>query len=273
MKKIAYLLLILILIGYSVVNSKEREVSIIAHRGASGYAPELTMEALQLAVELGADYIEFDVHMTKDKVLVANHDVTVERTTNGVGKIQDLTVKQLKELDAGSWFNQTYPNHAKEQYANAKILTVEEIFKQFGETEKFVIEIKYPYLYPGIENKLIKLLEKYQLLEDKEKVIILSSSKESLKKIHQLNSEIKLGLLLLYKQEAKISYEELEELQKYVSIIIPNFNSLNEEYIRRVKNAGFQIFTYTVNTKETYYKLIYWGIDGIITDFPDIERF
>lgn len=265
-------ILLMFLVGYTMASS-ERQVTIIAHRGASGYAPENTLEAFRMASQLEADFIEFDVHLSKDGVLVVNHDVTVERTTNGVGKIQDLTVKQLKQLDAGTWFNQTYPNYAKDEYVNAKIVTVEEIFQQFGSSENFVIEIKYPYLYPGIEEKLLKLLEKYNLLEDKERVILLSSSKESLKKIYKLNPNIQLGLLFIYTQDANITYDELEELQKYVSIIVPNYNTLNEQYIRKVKNAGFQIYTYTVNDKHSFYKLIYWGIDGIITDFPNIDRF
>lgn len=272
MKKILFLILIIIFVGYTIGSSQGRYVTIIAHRGASGYAPENTMEAIQLARELNADFIEFDVHLTKDGVLVANHDVTVERTTNGVGKIQDLTIQQLKQLDAGSWFNQTFPNRAKEEYVNAKIATVEEIFQAFGTEEHFVIEIKYPYLYPGIEEKLIKMLEKYHLLEDRDKVILLSTSKESLKKLYKLNPNLKLGLLYIYTQDAKISYDELAELQQYISIIIPNYNKLNQEYIRRVKNAGFQIYTYTVNDKQTFYKLLYWGIDGVITDYPDIDR-
>lgn len=271
MKKILFLCFLIILVGCSIVSSKEREVIIIAHRGASGYAPENTIEAFKIAQQLNADFIEFDIHMTKDQVLVANHDVTVERTTNGVGKIQDLTVNELKKLDAGSWFNQTYPQLAKEEYVNGKILTVEEIFQQFGYIEKFVIEIKYPYLYPGIEEKLIKLLKKYNLLEEG-KVILLSANQECLKKLNKLAPELKLGLLFLYKNKANITYEEMEDLKKFVSIIVPNYNSLTEEYIRNVKNAGFEIYTYTVNSRETYDKLIYWGIDGIITDYPDIER-
>lgn len=85
----------------------------ISHRGASGHAPEHTISAYQLGEEMKGDYIEIDLQMTRDGTLIALHDTTVNRTTNGEGAVRDLTIEQIKELDAGSWFNERYPDLAK----------------------------------------------------------------------------------------------------------------------------------------------------------------
>lgn len=269
MKKALLIVLLLCFISLSIYASSERKVYIIAHRGASGFAPENTLAAFKLAQAYGSDYIEFDVQMTKDGELVAIHDVTVERTTNGVGKVQNLTVKQLKKLDAGSWFNQTYPNYAKKEYVKAEILTVEEIFQRFGAVESFLIELKYPYLYTGIEEKLVRLLQKYNLID---KTIVISSNKESLKKLYRLNGDLKLGLLLYFQKEETLTEEELQNLQDYIDVIIPNYKMIDEAFIKTIKQYPFQIFAFTVNDGETMYRLIDWGIDGIITDFPNFKN-
>ncbi|MEH7158917.1 glycerophosphodiester phosphodiesterase family protein [Neobacillus drentensis] len=91
----------------------EKNFQVIAHRGDSGNAPEHTMVSYELARRLGADYIEIDLGMTKDGQLIAIHDSTVDRTTDGNGRVNSLTLSQIKELDTGSWFNQQFPNKSK----------------------------------------------------------------------------------------------------------------------------------------------------------------
>lgn len=136
MKKID-LLFILLLIGCQEAASlKEESLLIIAHRGASGYAPESTLASFRLANKMNADYLEFDVQMTKDGELVVFHDAKVDRTTNAKGELKQYTLKQLKELDAGSWFN--------EKYQGEKVLTVREVFEAFGNRTNYFIEIKNP---------------------------------------------------------------------------------------------------------------------------------
>ena len=106
----------------------------IAHRGASGYAPEHTFNAYDKSHnELGASYIEIDLQRTKDGHLVAMHDETVNRTTNGHGRVEDYTLAELKKLDAGSWFNKQHPDLAQSEYNTAKVPTVDEILSRYGQ--------------------------------------------------------------------------------------------------------------------------------------------
>ena len=104
---------------------------VIGHRGASAYAPEHTIVSYEMAHRLGADFIEIDLQMTKDNHLVALHDKTVDRTTNGEGQANSFLLDEIKTLDAGSWFNEKYPEFADPAYQNLSIPTFEEILKHF----------------------------------------------------------------------------------------------------------------------------------------------
>src|ERR671917_2848249 len=140
----------------------------IGHRGASAYAPEHTFAAYDLALEQGADYIEIDLQMTADGVLVALHDKTLNRTADapeGVperycrGLVSKKTLEQIRMCDVGSWFNETYPEHANEDYVGLQIPTLEEIFKRYGTSVNYYIETKNPEAAPGMEEELVRLLD------------------------------------------------------------------------------------------------------------------
>ena len=136
----------------------------IAHRGASGYAPEHTMTAYQIShKKLKADYIEIDLQMTKDGQLIAMHDETVDRTTNGTGAVKDKTLAEIKRLDAGSWFNTANPDYAKAEYKGLQVPTVNEIFDRYGKHANYYIETKSPEVYPGMEKKLLETLKDHGL--------------------------------------------------------------------------------------------------------------
>src|SRR5262245_2273313 len=144
---------------------------IIGHRGASGYAPEHTFPSYDLALELGADYIEPDLQMTSDGVLVAMHDPTLDRTARGDsadcrGKVIDKTAAQIARCDVGTWFNQAHPEAARDSYAGARIPTLEEMFQRYGRRARYYIETKNPEEAPGMEEKLIALLDRYALRRD-----------------------------------------------------------------------------------------------------------
>ncbi|MEB9303030.1 glycerophosphodiester phosphodiesterase family protein, partial [Bacillus cereus] len=102
----------------------------IAHRGASGHAPEHTFASYDLVKKMKADYLELDIQLTKDSQLIAMHDTAVDRTTNGTGEVRDKTLSEIKSLDAGSWFNKAYPEKAKQEYVGQKVPTLEEIFQK-----------------------------------------------------------------------------------------------------------------------------------------------
>ncbi len=144
--------------------------AVIAHRGASFDAPEETIPAYTLARELGADYLEMDIQRTKDGVLIALHDDTLERTTNiaevypnrVTDPLSSFTLEEIKRLDAGSWFNKAHPDRARDSYAGLKILTLDEVIdlaEGGGNKPGLYIETKVPAQFPGIEKDLKEKLE------------------------------------------------------------------------------------------------------------------
>jgi glycerophosphoryl diester phosphodiesterase len=250
----------------------KKDVLNIAHRGASAYAPEHTLTAYKLGEQMKGDYIEIDLQMTKDGHLIVMHDETVDRTTNGSGRVKDLTLDEIKALDAGSWFNEAYPQYAKPEYAGLKVPTLEEVFKKFRKGSKYYIETKSPEVYPGMEEKLLEILDRYGLTHKeslkKQQVIVQSFSRESLLKVHRLNPDIPLVQLYGYEASANITDEELREVKEYAIGIGPNYQRIDRDVVNRAHQHGLDINPYTVNSKEDMRRLIDWGVDGIITNHP-----
>lgn len=246
------------------------EFMVIGHRGASGYAPEHTIEAYRQAKELGADSIELDLQLTKDGILVALHDDTLERTTNGIGLVKDCTLGHLKELDAGSEFNETHPEAARESYVGLQIPTLEEIFQEFGNTVNYYIETKSPAENEGMEQELFSLLTKYDLLENvasDRQVIIQSFSKESLHLIHDLNQDIPLIQLYSFDKPAVLSRGQLEAVSDYAIGIGVNYAALTSDFGDQVHHASLLLHPYTVNTANDIASAIEMGATGVFTDY------
>ena len=164
--------------GASLLSS-ERVLN-IAHRGASGYAPEHTLHSYQLAEELQGDYLEIDLQMTKDGELIAMHDDNVTRTTDGDGDVDKLTIDDIKVLDAGRWFNNEFPELAEPVFSDAEVLTLGEIFDEFGKNANYYIETKQPDESPGMVKELISVLKEYGMLDEdmEEGQIIIQSFSE-----------------------------------------------------------------------------------------------
>ena len=244
----------------------------IAHRGGSGYAPEHTLPSYELGDEMGGDYIELDLQMTEDGELIAMHDETLDRTTNGSGLVKNHTLDEIKGLDAGSWFNDMYPEKAKSEYNGLKVQTLEEIIQHFGKDKHYYIETKSPEVYPGMEEKLLKILDEYNLTRQNaasSKVMIQSFSEASLQKIHNLNEDIPLVQLIDYKTDATITDEELDHYGEYAVGLGMSFKKINEEYVGKVRDHDLLIHPYTVLEKEDMKRLIEWGVTGMFTNYPD----
>ncbi|SDZ25025.1 glycerophosphoryl diester phosphodiesterase [Evansella caseinilytica] len=251
----------------------EGKIVNVAHRGASGHAPEHTIASYELGIAMKADYIEIDLQMTKDDVLVAMHDQAVNRTTNGSGYVRDYMLEELKKLDAGSWFNASFPEKAKPEYAGLQVPTLEEIFQRFGRSTNYYIETKSPAAYPGMEEKLLELMEKYHLTGENGrsgKVIIQSFHPESLLKIHELQPDIPLVQLISRPELGKKANEQLEQIKQYAIGVGPNFSNINKEYVQTVRGHGLLIHPYTVNTEEAMKTALSWGVTGLFTDYPDV---
>ncbi|WP_256758280.1 glycerophosphodiester phosphodiesterase [Cohnella sp. WQ 127256] len=246
--------------------SNETKVAVIAHRGASGYAPESTLSAYRLGVRMQADYIEIDLQETKDGELIVMHDETVNRTTNGSGRVKNMTLDEIKVLDAGSRFNQEYQIYAREEYANETVPTLREVFEEFGKDTRYMLETKSPDVNPGLEEKMWALVEEYDLVDY---VAVQSFSKESLMKIRGWNKDVPLFQLLWYNGPAYISDATLTRISSYATGIGANFLRINENYVHKVKNAGLLMYPYTVNYQVNMDKALKWGVDGVHTDYPD----
>lgn len=146
---------------------ERKQVDNVAHRGATGYAPENTIAGFDLAVDMKADYIEIDVQRSKDGELVLIHDTTVDRTTDGTGKVGELTFEQLRSLDAGSWKG--------EQFAGEQIPTFAEILDRYRGKVGILIELKAPELYPGIEEEVASVVKERNLDKPQNEKIIIQS--------------------------------------------------------------------------------------------------
>lgn len=244
------------MIGLSSGFAADAGALVYAHRGASGYAPENTMAAFKMAVELGSDGIECDVQMTKDGQLVICHDETLERTTDGKGFLKDLSYAELRRLDAGSWFDS--------KFAGERLPKLSELLKLVKDSGlRLNIEIKSGIVqYPGIEEKVMAQVEAYGL---RKQVIISSFNHYSIKKCKEINHSVKTGVLYM---------EGLYEPWNYLRSIgcecaHPFYMALVPEIARELKARGHIINVFTVDDAAAAQELAGIGVDGIITNYPD----
>lgn len=230
---------------------------IIAHRGASGYAPENTIPAFKKALEMGAEGIELDVHLTKDGELVVIHDPVINRTSNGQGMIKDFTLDELKGFDFGSWFS--------DEFAGATIPTLEEVLCLIKGWDGLLnIEIKSgPIIYPDIERKLLDMVEKYDF---KDKVIFSSFNHYSLKDIKAMDGDVKIGLLYACGMVEPWRYA----MQLNADALHPSYYNIIPEMVKGCKKHGIKLNPYTINDKKDMELMIKAGVDGIITNYPDV---
>ncbi|MBJ8096716.1 glycerophosphodiester phosphodiesterase [Bacillus cereus group sp. N11] len=251
---------------YTKAINQSNHIKNIAHRGASAYAPEHTIAAYKLGQQLKGDYIEIDLKMTKDGHLLAMHDETVNRTTNGKGLVKEHTLEEMKQLNVGSFFNEKYPNFAKKEFENAKVPTLKEIIEMFGHNANYYIETKSPDEYPGMEEKLLEIVKYYQISD---KVIIQSFSEESLQKIHSLHANIPLVQLLSYKKAVQLNELEIEKYKTYCIGLGMNYKDIDSAYVKKIKKHGLEVHPFTVDNEKDMKKLLSWGVDGMFTNYPD----
>ena len=246
---------------------------IIAHRGASGYAPEHTMESYKLAKELGADYLEIDLQMTKDGQLVAMHDSSVDRTTDGEGKVSSLTLEELKKLDAGSWFNEQNPDYKEAVFVGETVPSLEEIFEEFGHGVNYYIETKEPDKNTEMEQKLVSLLETYGFLDRDVKygkIVIQSFSEESLKTIHELEPALPLVKLQNDEEVEEMSFDRFKEISEYAVAVGPPYSTIDEQYVKDASVARLKVYPFTVNNLSEAEKLKKWGVSGVFTNYANL---
>ena len=229
-----------------------------AHRGASGYAPENTLEAFEKAVTMKADGVELDVQLTADGKVVVAHDETIDRVSSGSGRILDYTLAQLKELR----FNRTHP-----EYADAKIPTLREVYELLAPTGLTVnVELKTGvYRYPGIEQACIRIAEDAGM---QDRVIYSSFRHESVMRLREFLPTARIGFLY-----ADGWLEPVEYCRRWkADALHPDENTVDRELAQRCLQEEIELNIWTVNREESMRRLADWGAHALITNYPDIAR-
>ncbi|WP_329032656.1 glycerophosphodiester phosphodiesterase family protein [Streptomyces sp. NBC_01725] len=249
---------------------------VIAHRGASAYAPENTLAAVDKAEDLGIDWVENDVQRTKDGELVVLHDTDLKRTTDAEQvfpdrapwNVKDFTAAEIARLDAGSWFGA--------EWAGARVPTLKQYLDSVEENrQKLLLEIKAPELYPGIEKDTLRVLRAEGWLDRahvRNKLVIQSFGAASVKAVHEQRPDVTTGFL------GTPAVADLPSYAAFTDQINPTHSSLTAEYVaavHRLKGAHgkrLQVNTWTVNDAAGAVRVDGLGVDGIITNNPDVVR-
>ena len=247
---------------------------VIGHRGASGHAPEHTLSSYDLAITLGADYIEQDVAMTSDGVLVCLHDGTLDRTARGdaadcKGAVAAKTLAQVKNCDMGSWFNEAYPDRARPEYVGLKIPTLEEVFQRYGTAAHYYIETKTLGTTAQMEPELVRLLNQYGLRDgavSRRSVLVQSFDAASLQRVRALDPELPLVLL------GAASAAQMQAAAQYAFGIGPSSGSVNQTLVETAHGLKLAVHPYTVNESSELERLSRLCVDGMFTNFPDRYR-
>lgn len=230
----------------------------IGHRGACGYAPENTIDSIRTAAEMGCTWVEFDVKLTRDSVPVVFHDETLERTTNGSGNMADTTWETLQELDAGSWF--------ADSFAGIAVPSLEEALDAVLDLGLGLnLEIK-PCPGREIETAEAALDILSRVWDDTDKLLISSFQHVSLEVAKEMAPEWHRGFLM---KDPLPNWQEMAEYLKVATINI-NGRKTTREAVEDYIDAGFGVLAYTINDATLARNLYAWGVDGVFTDVPDV---
>ncbi|MGZ4133966.1 MAG: glycerophosphodiester phosphodiesterase [Tumebacillaceae bacterium] len=244
---------------------------VFAHQGASGYAPSNTLEAFRLAVEMGADAFETDVHMTRDGHVVVSHDDTVDRLTDRVGRIREMTLAELKEIDFGYRFTtdggQTFPYRGK----GVQIPTLDEVLQEFP-TIRVNMDIKQ--LTPPMEMALWETIKRNGA---EDRVLVTSFHSKTMKRWSRcapnrvatsanIRDMVKFvcywrsGMHRLYRP--CVDAFQVPEKQYGIRVVTPRM-------LKIARHHGIKVHVWTINDERDIRRLLEWGVDGICSDYPD----
>jgi glycerophosphoryl diester phosphodiesterase len=230
----------------------------IAHRGASGHAPENTMAAFRRAVELGASFIETDLQITRDARVIAMHDFTLDRTTNGKGQVHLLTLEEIRTLDAGAWFG----DHEGKAFPGERVPTLKEILDFAKERDViFYLEIKSGPAW-GIEHAVVAALRDQNASA---RVVILSFDPSTLDSVHRLDSTMMTGFLCEHPSNDLVE----RTVRAGARQLVARGDLVTSAVVDKAHHAGLQVVAWTINEVDQMQRLIGTGVDGIITDYPD----
>ena len=226
------------------------------------------MASFQAALDIGVDMIELDVRQTKDEEIIVFHDQHLDRTTNGTGNVHEYTLKQLKYLDAGSWFSS--------EFSSQKIPTLKEVLDLVNGRCQVLIEIKHME-HPHYHDFSDKLVDIIRLEENGFDWVLLQSYEDKyLEEAEIYDDRIQTNKMLIGEDSTPLLAFYIEtklrlghgDLKENLKTLNPEFTTLSPRRIFRMHSRGFKVFTYSVNSREEMIKMLNMGVDGIITDFP-----
>jgi glycerophosphoryl diester phosphodiesterase len=232
---------------------------ILCHRGAKNYAPENTLSAFISALELGADGFELDTQLSSDGHVVVYHDRTVDRTTNGHGKPFQLSLAELRELDAGSFFS--------EKFRGEKIPTLDEVFETSGKRAIINVELKN-FLTPfdSLTEKVCEVVRRHEMQKN---VIFSSFLPWNLRKAARILPEVPRGLITIkgrwgvWGRSFGFNFGNYDALHPYLG-------DVTAQQVQRVHKLKRKINVWTVNREDDLRRMFSWGVDGIMTDEPEL---
>lgn len=229
---------------------------IFAHRGASAYAPENTVEAFALAMEQGADGIELDVQMTKDGQVVVIHDEIIDRVSDGTGAVRDYTLEELKKFH--------FSNHM-ENYENAAIPTLKEVLDLIKSSNMLLnIELKTGiYWYPNLEEKTMELVKEAGM---EDRVIYSSFNHYSIKKILELDSHAECAFLY---SDVILNVDKYAKNAGVCGLHPAVYHLKMAEFLKEYQESGLKVRVWTVNKKEDMERFIKADLEAVITNYPD----
>jgi glycerophosphoryl diester phosphodiesterase len=217
----------------------------IGHRGARAYEPENTLRSFKKALEIGVDAVEFDVRRTKDNQLVVIHDADVKRTTDGDGLVSELTLEEIKGFSAEK---------------GEKIPTLKEALDFLDNKVKIVIELKET----GVEDKVLAVVQEKGLQKN---VVIVSFIEEALRKVKELDKEVKTGLIYV-----KHKYPVKAALELEASYLLPLYRFTHTANVKKAHDNGLKVIVWTINKPEEVAEYVAKRVDGIASDKPDILK-
>lgn len=265
--------------------TRARAPRVIAHRGASGYAPENTLPAFERALELGAHEVELDVQLTRDGELILFHDRSLQKKTNGSGRVRDHDLAELRKLDIGSWFDRTHPGGAR-SFAGTGLMTLGELFDTFGSRLFYHVELKSDE--PELPERVLLQIRRAAL---EEAVLITSFHEPLLERMRALDGSIPIGLLVGDERDLRASPESgsdraartLQQLQerwidlalraRFDQVAFPA-SEMTRAGVEYAHSRGLEIRAYRVRTRADMEHALAVGSDGMTLNWPDwlLER-
>ena len=230
---------------------------IVGHRGACAHAPENTLAAFRLAADQGAHAIELDAKLSADRQVMVIHDRTVDRTTNGKGAVNELTLAKMKTLDAGSFFGA--------QFAGEPIPTLEEVFDTVG--QRVLINVELTNYASPLDNLVARVADLVRNFHLEERILFSSFHPVNLYRASQLLPEVPRAILT---EPGRGGWWARSLMMRPVApeAVNPYFSDATAFYIQRQHENGRRVYVWTVNSPDEMTRLVRDGADGIITDDP-----